>query len=286
MPVQYEITPLSELPLRNDFMFGEVMRTSEICQLFLEELLSIKIRRIEFIDKQKDLSDSYTYHGIRLDVYLKDEAGTVFNVEMQSAKNDELPRRARYYQGAIDRSELPKAVNYDELPESYVIFVCNFDYFHIGKAVGERVSFLKGTETAYNDGSHVFFLNSHYTEANASASILEFLDMIRTNDLEKTYETPLGQKAKARVQAVRSDRALEVPYMTYAQKMLDERRLAYNEGLIEGEARGEAKGEARGRAETLKNAVLAMKDLAEPADIAHRLKLSLEQVLKILSQGD
>ena len=155
MPVQYEITPLSELPLRNDFMFGEVMRTSEICQLFLEELLSIKIRRIEFIDKQKDLSDSYTYHGIRLDVYLKDEAGTVFNVEMQSAKNDELPRRARYYQGAIDRSELPKAVNYDELPESYVIFVCNFDYFHIGKAVGERVSFLK--ETAYNDGSHVFF---------------------------------------------------------------------------------------------------------------------------------
>ena len=201
---------------------------------------------------------------------------------MQSAKNDDLPRRARYYQGAINRSELPKAVNYDELPESYVIFICNFDYFHIGKAVGERVSFLKGTETAYNDGSHVFFLNSHYTEANASASILEFLDMIRTNDLEKTYETPLGQKAKARIQAVRSDRALEVPYMTYAQKMLDERRLAYNEGLIEGEA----KGEARGRAETLKNAVLAMKDLAEPADIAHRLKLSLEQVLKILSQRD
>ena len=148
--------------------------------------------------------------------------------------------------------------------------------------MGERISFLKGTETAYDDGSHVFFLNSHYTEGNASPSILEFLDMIRTNDLEKTYETPLGQKAKARIQAVRSDRALEVPYMTYAQKMLDERRLAYNEGLIEGEA----KGEARGRAETLKNAVLAMKDLAEPADIAHRLKLSLEQVLKILSQRD
>lgn len=254
------------------------MRTSEICQLFLEELLGISIQRIEFIDKQKDLSDSYTHHGIRLDVYLKDEAGTVFNVEMQSVPNGNLAKRARFYQSAIDRSELPKAVDYDKLPESYVIFVCDFDYFEIGKAVGERVSFLKGTETAYDDGSHVFFLNSYYTEDNASRSILEFLDMIRTNDLEKVYETPLGQRAKARVQEVRSDRTLEVAYMTYAQKMLDERKLAFNEGLIEGEAKG--------RTETLKNAVFAMKDLAAPADIAQRLKMSLEQVLKILGQED
>ena len=272
MPSQFSITPLSELPLRNDFMFAEVMRTGDICQLFLEELLGLNIQRIEFIDKQKDLSDSYTHHGIRLDVYLKDEAGTVFNVEMQSANSENLPKRARFYQSAIDRSELPKSTH------------CDFDYFQIGKAVGERVSFLKETETAYNDGSHVFFLNSRYTEGNASQSILEFLDMIRTNDLEKPYETPLGQKAKERVQAVRSDRALEVSYMTYAQKIMDERRYSFNEGLAEGEARGEARGEAKGRAETLKSAVLAMKDLAAPADIARRLELSLEYVLKILNQ--
>lgn len=284
MPSQFSITPLSELPLRNDFMFAEVMRTGDICQLFLEELLGLNIQRIEFIDKQKDLSDSYTHHGIRLDVYLKDEAGTVFNVEMQFANSENLPKRARFYQSAIDRSELPKSTHYEELSESYIIFVCDFDYFQIGKAVGERVSFLKETETAYNDGSHVFFLNSRYTEGNASQSILEFLDMIRTNDLEKPYETPLGQKAKERVQAVRSDRALEVSYMTYAQKIMDERRYGFNEGLAEGEARGEARGEAKGRAETLKSAVLAMKDLAAPADIARRLELSLEYVLKILNQ--
>ena len=85
----------------------------------------------------------------------QDEAGTVFNVEMQSANSENLPKRARFYQSAIDRSELPKSTHYEELLESYIIFVCDFDYFQIGKAVGERVSFLK--ETAYNDGSHVFF---------------------------------------------------------------------------------------------------------------------------------
>ena len=51
--------PAIEGELRSDFMFGQVMRSEEICQLFLEALLGIKIQRIEFIDHQKDLGDSY-----------------------------------------------------------------------------------------------------------------------------------------------------------------------------------------------------------------------------------
>ena len=144
MTGKYSITPLSELPLHNDFMFSQVMRSEEICKLFLEELLGVEIQRIEFIDRQKDLADSYEYHSIRLDVYLKDEKGTVFNVEIQAERRDDLPRRVRFYQSGIDRGELPKGADYASLTESYIIFLCNFDYFHIGKAVGERVSFLKG----------------------------------------------------------------------------------------------------------------------------------------------
>ena len=133
-----------------------------------------------------------------------------------------MPKRVRYYQSGIDRGELPKGADYANLSDSHIIFVCNFDYFHIGKAVGERVSFLKNTDTqqclqekltylpgshdlakhkvcvqgklterddlivTYEDGSHVFFLNSRYTEPNASKPILEFLDLIRTNDVESS----------------------------------------------------------------------------------------------------
>ena len=34
MAEKYSITPLSELPLYNDFMFSLVMRSEEICKLF------------------------------------------------------------------------------------------------------------------------------------------------------------------------------------------------------------------------------------------------------------
>ncbi len=272
MPKQYTITPLSELPLHSDFMFGQVMRSEEICRLFLEALLDVEIGRIEFLDRQKDFTDSYEYHGIRLDVYLKDDKGTVFNVEIQADRKDDLPKRVRFYQSGIDRGELPKGADYASLSESYIVFVCDFDYFHIGKAVGERVSFLKGTDVPYEDGSHVFFLNSRYTEANASKPILEFLDLVRTNDVEKLYETPLGQKAREKIQEVRGDKTLEVSYMTYAQKMLDERRLGYMEGREEGIEQG------------LRNAVAALKGVLDPAVIAERFKMSPEQVMEILGQ--
>ena len=286
MSSKYKIIPLSELPLSNDFMFSQVMRSEEICKLFLEALLGVEIRRIEYLDWQKDLTDSYEYHGIRLDVYLKNEAGTVFNVEMQAERRNDLPKRVRFYQSGIDRSELPKGADYANLSDSYVIFVCNFDYFHIGKAVGERVSFLKGTDVAYEDGSHVFFLNSRYTEANASKPILEFLDLIRTNDVERVYETPLAKEAGKRMQAVRGDKGLEVSYMTLAQKMLDERRLGYEEGIEEGIEKGREegieKGIEKGREETLKANIAALKGVIDPTVIAERFQMPLERVMEIL----
>lgn len=282
MSSKYKIIPLSELPLSSDFMFSQVMRSEEICKLFLEALLGVEIRRIEYLDWQKDLTDSYEYHGIRLDVYLKNEAGTVFNVEMQAERRNDLPKRVRFYQSGIDRSELPKGADYANLSDSYVIFVCNFDYFHIGKAVGERVSFLKGTDVAYEDGSHVFFLNSRYTEANASKPILEFLDLIRTNDVERVYETPLAKEAGKRMQAVRGDKGLEVSYMTLAQKMLDERRLGYEEGIEKGREEGIEKGIEKGREETLKANIAALKGVIDPTVIAERFQMPLERVMEIL----
>ncbi len=273
MPRQYPITPLSELPLRNDFMFGQVMREEDICKLFLEALLNVSIQQIQFLDRQKDLADSYAYHGIRLDVYLKDESNTVFNVEIQADRRNDLPRRVRFYQSGIDRNELPKGADYADLSESCIIFVCDFDCFHTGKAVAERVSFLKGTSVPYEDGSHVYFLNSRYTEANASKPILEFLDLIRTNDMGQLYETSLGQRTRERMLEVRSDRELEVSYMTYAQKMRDERRIGYAEGVEDGIEINK------------KETVITLKGRMEPAEIAELLKIPLERVLDILSQS-
>ena len=124
----------------------------------------------------------------------------------------------------------------------------------------------------------MFFLNGRYTEANASKPILEFLDLVRTNDVEKQYETSLGQKARKRIQEIRSDKALEVSYMTFAQKMLDERRIGYADGLEEGLEQGLEQG--------LKRAVEALKGVLTPEVIAERFQMSVDQVMDILRSSN
>ena len=72
--------------------------------------------------------------------------------------------------------------------------------------------------------------------------------------------------------------------MTYAQKMMAERRVGYMDGLAEGRAEGMEKGMEKGIEEGLKKAVTALKGILDPVVIAEQFKMSLEQVMDILGQ--
>lgn len=264
------IIPLSQLPLSDDFMFGEVMRQPEVCQLFLECLLEKDIARIEYINKQEDLTDDVSGHGIRLDVYLNDAAGTHYDIEMQKTSSQGLERRIRYYQGGIDRRCLGKGLDYTELPESYVIFICDFDYYHAGLACYERVSRINGREDiVFDDGSHAIILNSRYQEGNAPQPILEFLDYVRTNNDQLQMSSELVQRTKQAVHTVRNDRTKEVSYMTWAMKTRD---------LLQ-----------QGREEGIKALVVTLKELSYGPDlvaqkVAERFDLSSEKAAEKTKQ--
>ena len=253
------ITPLSELPLSNDFMFCEVMRQPEVCKLFLEALLETDIARIEYITKQEDLADDFLSHGIRLDVYLNDAKGTRYNIEMQKTNRGCLMRRIRYYQSGIDRRFLEKNADYEQLPESYVIFVCDFDCYQAGLACYERVSHIKGRDDLnYDDGSHVLILNSRYQTPNTSQPMLEFLDYIRTNNDTQQPASTLAQKTIQAVHHIRYDKSKEVPYMTYTMKLRD----ALEEGREEGREQGREEGREQGREEGIRALIMALRQLS------------------------
>ncbi len=98
-----------ELKFTDDFMFGKVLvNNPEICRKLLELLLQIKIKRILFPEKQKIIEILADGKGIRLDVYVDDENGTIYNIEMQTTLRRDLPKRSRYYQGMIE-TEVEKA---------------------------------------------------------------------------------------------------------------------------------------------------------------------------------
>ena len=121
---------VDELTFSDDYMFGEVMRDPDICAQVIEVLLKIKVEKIIYPERQKVLKESYESKGIRFDVYVKD-SDRVFDIEIQCKTVADLPKRTRYYQSMIDIDNLLKGKTYDELPESYIIFICKTDPFSL-----------------------------------------------------------------------------------------------------------------------------------------------------------
>ena len=110
-----------ELTFTDDFMFGKVLvNNPEICRRLLEVLLEIKIKKISFPERQKTIEILADGKGIRLDVYVDDENGTVYNIEMQTKIKKELPKRSRYYQGMIDMNLIERGAPYKDLKLSFI----------------------------------------------------------------------------------------------------------------------------------------------------------------------
>ena len=84
---------LSELTLKDDFMFSAVMVDPKNCKPMLERILGINIASVE-VDREKSMIYHPEYKGIRLDILATDENNTRYNVEMQIAeKKDEYYRK-------------------------------------------------------------------------------------------------------------------------------------------------------------------------------------------------
>ena len=66
---------------------------------------------------------------VRLDILVRDKDNRIYNIEMQVADQDNLGRRMRYYLSKVDAHyTLEKNESYNDLKETYIIFLCNFDY--------------------------------------------------------------------------------------------------------------------------------------------------------------
>lgn len=219
------------LKISNDFMFAKVMRNPELCKGMLERLLDIQIDHIEYPEEQKVIDISKDSKSVRLDVYLKDEKGTVYNIEIQTTSNRNLPKRTRYYAGMIDLNAIEKGADYSELPQSFVIFICTFDAFGKGRWRYTFKNMCKeDNDVLLEDGTAKIFFNTDGTKGNISEDTKNILKFIANNTAEDDFTEKLAQE----VQKIKENKEWQVEYMT----LLMREREKYTEGKAEGQAYG------------------------------------------------
>ena len=130
--------------------------------------------------------------------------GTLYNVEMQQRDEYNISKRSRYYQSAMDIDALARGVDYSELKNTYIIFICLFDPFGKGR---QRYTFTKiceeENEIRLDDGSAVLVLTDRPGEPEIN-EILQISEKQHRRRSRKQWEhihktaEPSGAESKVR----------------------------------------------------------------------------------------
>ena len=247
--------PFKDLTIKDAFMFAAVMVNPDKCGPFLEMVLDMEIVDLHVIT-EKTMVYHPQYHGIRLDV-LAEEKGRKrrFNIEMQVKSEIDLPKRSRYYHSQLDMDALLSGKRYRELPDTYVIFICDFPLSENPLYKYSYHSVCSENRERLEDGRTTIFLSTcGENEAEVPKELADFLKYVKDpgespgTEKRDSYEASVERQ----VQRIKRDREMEAQYMMLEEMLKDEREAGRKEGHEAGKNEGLKIGRLEGEERTMK----------------------------------
>ena len=170
-----------DLTLQDDFMFCKVMQNTDLCKRLIEMILSDKIGKIAYISVQHSINTYEQAKSVRFDVLVQTENGKFYDVEMQVSNEKNIHKRMRFYQAAIDISFLDKGNFYNDLNESFIIFICLFDVIGKNRPIYtfENIC-LEDKNISLQDGTKKVIINAEEFKDTKNKELKEFLEYLKT----------------------------------------------------------------------------------------------------------
>jgi len=100
--------------------------------------------------------------SVRLDVFALESMGKRCNMEIQRVDEGAGFKRARFHSSAIDMKTLEKSEDFDDLPETYVIFITENDVIGKGKPLYTVNRYVEETGERFDDEAHIIYVNGAY----------------------------------------------------------------------------------------------------------------------------
>ena len=289
---KYAMKSYDDLFFTDDFLFSKIMRNPEIAKGVVQNLLGIKVRKIEFVTSQYSIDELYNGKGIRLDAYLEDEdksENPLANFACQNWKQNLNPQknrkcikvllemqtvikkdeglRMRYYQSMMDIDHLNRGESFKELKESYVVFICLDDPFGEEKPVYNFATKEVSGERILNDRIHKVIYNASSFEKAENPNVRAFLEFLRSH----TATDPLTKEIQTAVDSCKNHQKWRAEYMLWKDQIREWKDEAREDGLLAGERNA--------KIEATKN--LLKMNLLTVEQIAAAVQLSAEEVIKI-----
>ena len=221
------IKKFEDLTLQDDFMFCKVMQNPDLCKKLIEMILSDTIGKIAYISVQHNISTYEQAKSVMFDVLVQTENGKFYDVEMQVSNEKNIPKRMRFYQAAIDISFLDKGNSYNDLNDSFIIFICTFDTIGKNKAVYtfENIC-LEDKNISLQDGTKKVIINAEAFRDTKDKELKEFLKYLKTGKAKSEFTREIEEM----IQTVKQNEQARQEYRLMSTFEMDARYKGLTEG--------------------------------------------------------
>ena len=221
------IKKFEDLTLQDDFMFCKVMQNPDLCKKLIEMILSDTIGKIAYISVQHNINTYEQAKSVRFDVLVQTENGKFYDVEMQVSNEKNIPKRIRFYQAAIDISFLDKGNFYNNLNDSFIIFICTFDAIGKNKPVYtfENIC-LEDKNISLQDGTKKVIINAEAFKNTENKELKEFLEYLKTGKTKSEFT----RRIEEMIQTVKQNEQARQEYRLMSTFEMDARYKGFSEG--------------------------------------------------------
>ena len=258
---------IDNFTLMSDIFMRNVFKKKECLEYVLQVIM--EKQDLHVIDQiiQKDYKNLQGRSAV-MDCVAKDSTGKQFDVEIQQDNEEASPKRARYHSGLMDMNTLNPGQDFEELPESYVIFITRDDILGYGLPIYHIDRQIKELEEAFQDEAHIIYVNSKKQDDTQLGRLMHDLHCKKADEMhspilaKRVYELKETQKG--------------------VELMCHEMEKIYSEGMESGEKRGIEMGELKAKKET----ILSLAEMGIPVDkIAKAVNLSEKDVQKWIDEN-
>ena len=260
---------LKNLTIMSDVFMRNVFKQRECTEYVLQVIMGRKDLKVLDQVLQKDYKNLQGRSAI-LDCVVRDGNGRQFDVEIQQDTEGASPKRARYHSGLMDMNTLNAGQDFDELPETHVIFITRDDVlgyglpiYHIGRKIEE-------VGTDFKDGAYIIYVNSSRQDDTELGRLMKDFYCKNAEDIHSEVLAKRVYELKETQEGV-----------DFMCREMDE---IYNEGEKRGWDKGIAQGIEFGEMKKAKETALTLAEKGmSAADIADIVKVSVKLVQEWLS---
>ena len=217
---------IKNFTLMSDIFMRNVFKQRECLEYVLQVIMEKPDLRV--IDQviQKDYKNLQGRSAI-MDCIARDSESKQFNVEIQQDNEGASPKRARYHSGLMDMNTLNPGQDFDELPESYVVFITRDDILGYGLPIYHIDKQIKEVGKSFQDEAHIIYVNSRKQEDTELGRLMHDLHCKNADEMH----SPVLAKRVHELKDTRKG----------VELMCHEMEKIYSEGMENGEKRGELK---------------------------------------------